>query len=241
MTVEMPMPDRPKRRWYQFRLFTMLVVVTVICVLMGLWVNEAHRQRDAVAAIKASGGEVEYEWDNRISPRCWFIDRLRPILGVDYVEDVSSVQILPDMPTLTRKGGPRGPTLITDGPTIDDVGMQYVGKLDGLVHLDLAWTDIGDAGVAHLKGLVGLRSLDLSKTNVSDAGLAHLKGLKWLRSIDLSKTRVTDAGMDDLQRALRYCMITGRRKDPSASDSADYKPSLVVDSFLEDKPEGEPK
>jgi internalin A len=235
MTVEMPMPDRPKRRWYQFRLFTMLVVVTVISVLMGVWVNGAHRQRDAVAEIRARGGQVrykgEYEYDH-----VWFLDRLRSIFGVDYFADVSSVQFVPDKLTLTRKGGSlsRLDSFIDD-PVIGDAEMEFVGKLNGLRHLDLGWTEVGDAGLAHvkglsclqsldlsktnvsdaglahLKGLNYLRSLDLSKTNVSDAGLAHLKGLRWLEELNLSKTKVTDAGIDEFQRALRRYMITGRR------------------------------
>src|SRR4029077_3844228 len=46
----------PKRRWAQYSLATMFVVVTALCVWMAVAVNRAHRQRDAVAAIKALGG-----------------------------------------------------------------------------------------------------------------------------------------------------------------------------------------
>jgi hypothetical protein len=43
----------PKRRWAQFSLGTMFVVVTVLCVWLGVVVNRAHRQRDSVAATDA--------------------------------------------------------------------------------------------------------------------------------------------------------------------------------------------
>src|SRR5258708_658317 len=48
----------PKRRWAQFSLASMFVVVTVLCVWLSVVANRAHRQRDAVAAIEAVGGEV---------------------------------------------------------------------------------------------------------------------------------------------------------------------------------------
>jgi hypothetical protein len=51
----------PKRRWAQFSLATMFVVVTVLCVWLSVVVNRAHRQRDAVAAIDALGGLAEYQ------------------------------------------------------------------------------------------------------------------------------------------------------------------------------------
>jgi hypothetical protein len=50
----------PKRRWAQFSLATMFVAVTVLCVWLAVVVNRANRQRDAVAAIEALDGLVEY-------------------------------------------------------------------------------------------------------------------------------------------------------------------------------------
>jgi hypothetical protein len=50
----------PKRRWAQFSLASLFVVVTILCVWLSVVVNRAHRQRDAVAAIEALGGEVGY-------------------------------------------------------------------------------------------------------------------------------------------------------------------------------------
>jgi hypothetical protein len=52
----------PKRRWAQFSLGTMFVVVTGICVWLAFQVNRAHRQAVAVIAIRRMGGEVYYEY-----------------------------------------------------------------------------------------------------------------------------------------------------------------------------------
>jgi competence protein ComGC len=45
----------PKRRWAQFSLASMFVVVTVICMWLALRVNQATRQRDAVVALRKLG------------------------------------------------------------------------------------------------------------------------------------------------------------------------------------------
>jgi hypothetical protein len=56
---------KPDRRWAQLSLRTLLVIVTVLCVVLGMWIVPAERQRRAVAAIEAVGGSVEYaEADN---------------------------------------------------------------------------------------------------------------------------------------------------------------------------------
>jgi hypothetical protein len=49
---------KPKRRWAQFSLGTLLAVVTVLGVLLGLVTRAAHRQRSAVAAISRLGGHL---------------------------------------------------------------------------------------------------------------------------------------------------------------------------------------
>jgi hypothetical protein len=52
---------RRKRRWLQFGLPTLLALVTVLCVVLGLWVQRAERQRRTVAAIRQPGAYVEYD------------------------------------------------------------------------------------------------------------------------------------------------------------------------------------
>ena len=73
----------PERRWAQFSLGTMFVVVTVLCVLcawLAVKVNRAHRQRDAVDAIRRLGGYAAYE----PAGPSW----LRELLGDDFFAHV---------------------------------------------------------------------------------------------------------------------------------------------------------
>src|SRR5688572_12050313 len=59
------MTAKPKRRWYQFSLQTLLVVVTLLCIGPGGYVayeqRKARKQKAAVKAIEKLGGYVEYD------------------------------------------------------------------------------------------------------------------------------------------------------------------------------------
>ena len=60
-TITKPPPVR-KRRWFRFSLRTFLLVVTVLCIWLGIKVNEARRQKEAVDAILKAGGMVHYDY-----------------------------------------------------------------------------------------------------------------------------------------------------------------------------------
>src|SRR5688572_13909033 len=82
--------SRRKRRWFQFALPTLLGLVTVLCVVLGLWVQRAERQRRAVAAIREMGAEVIYGYEDagyQLPGPEW----LCRLLGVDYLAEVSWV------------------------------------------------------------------------------------------------------------------------------------------------------
>ena len=65
MTTDHSNPSKPRRRWFQYSLRTLLVLVTVLCVFcvwLGLVSERARKQREAVAAIEAMGGVVYYDY-----------------------------------------------------------------------------------------------------------------------------------------------------------------------------------
>ena len=56
-----PLPKtNPKRRWLQFSIRTVLLLVTLLCVGLSLWIAPAERQRRAVTAIETLGGAVVF-------------------------------------------------------------------------------------------------------------------------------------------------------------------------------------
>jgi len=52
---------RMKSRWFRFSLRTLLLLIAALCVWLGIQVNAARRQKDAVAAILNTGGAVHYD------------------------------------------------------------------------------------------------------------------------------------------------------------------------------------
>ena len=177
----------PKRRWAQFSLLTLFLVVTVLCVGLRLVVVPAENQRRAVSAIRALGGYVEYaEADDGTSEAS-----LRLWLPQDYFDEVRVVDLSTAQDT--------------------DAGLAHLQGLTGLQVLWLSNTQVTDAGLAHLHGLTALQDLILlGSTQVTDTGLAHLQGLTALKELWLSGTQVTDAGRAQFRQALPNCRIFGQ-------------------------------
>jgi hypothetical protein len=180
------MPDpKPKRRWFQYSLGTLLAFVA-LCALACSWLavkmRRAERQRNATTAIEKLGGSVA--WDDRVSkwPRC-----LRNVLGDDFFVSVKDVWL--------------------NSTEVTDAGLEHLKGLCELQELFLDGTHVTGAGLEHLKGLSQLWGLYLGGTHVTDAGLKHLKRLSQLEFLVLRDTRVTDNGIRRLQRALPNCRI----------------------------------
>ena len=203
-------PPKPKRRWYQFSLKTLLVVMTVATVAFGGWVQfrrqRARENRDrvaasekaiekAVAAIENSGGMV-FSGNEERRPQTW-LEELFDDPG-DADDPVRVLKVTTVIFQFYAQGGK-----VTDAEL-----KQLLKGLENLEDLDLYRTNITDAGLEHVKGLKHLRYLNLHwQKKVTDAGLEHLKGLESLQHLDLRGTKVTDGGVENLQRALPNCKI----------------------------------
>jgi hypothetical protein len=189
----------------QFSIRLLLVLVTALCIALGVWGMRAERQRRAVKAIEAAGGAVEYD-----SPGSETF--LRQWLPEDYFDDVEVVVLSRTQPTddvwahLERL--PTVRQLFLDDPGITDDELVHLRGLTLLQYLDLSTTYVTDAGVARLQGLTRLQVLLLNKTQVTDAGLVHLQGLTALDELWLTNTQVTREGANRLQKALPQCRIS---------------------------------
>jgi Leucine-rich repeat (LRR) protein len=144
---------KPKRRWLQISLRAVLVLVTLLCVGLSLWVGPAERQRRAVAAIDKFGGSVRY--GELAAGERFPVTFLRRWLSPDYFDEVEEVDLT--------------------GTQVTDAGLAHLQGLTGLQGLWLINTQVTDAGLAHLQGLTGLQVLSLDNTQVTDAGLAKLR------------------------------------------------------------------
>lgn len=99
------------------------------------------------------------------------------------------------------------------GVMITDAGMEHVGNMWNLEHLDVTWcTAITDAGVACLRQLQRLRFLNVACCEkITDVGVksivSYLTGLRHLDLCGLS--RVTDAGLASIATSCRDLRFLG--------------------------------
>ena len=57
------------RRFFRFKLATLLIVSTLIAVALG-FILRSHGQRQAIAAIRQAGGEVRFQYEWPSSQNC---------------------------------------------------------------------------------------------------------------------------------------------------------------------------
>jgi hypothetical protein len=208
---------RPKRR-FAISLRAVLLLVLVVGLALGWKVNRARRQRDAVAAIRAEGGTVRYDWE-RISPPMErsSVPRTGPtvpvwigrLAGDDLFQRADFVMVggdasphLKDLPGLRR-------LVVNDSLT--DGQLADIGRLTSLRSLHLPWdAGITDAGLAELVGLKDLSELALmgmmipedSPGRMSDRGLEGLKDLPGLTHLFIINCPgITEEGVRKLKAA----------------------------------------
>jgi len=139
---------KPKRRWYQYSLRTLFVVMTMVacfCSWYAYEMNEAAKRRAAIEEIKTIGGMVFY-YDADIypvmpaggEPPDWY-SLLRQLHGDEHLGNAISVFL--------------------DGTQITDADLIHLKGLTELEGLYLHGTQITDAGLVHLRDLPRLEVL----------------------------------------------------------------------------------
>ncbi len=189
-----------KRRWYQYSLRSLLLLVT-ICAILCSWlavkINQGKRQKAAVEALRAKGFFISYDYE---------VDRngiylpnavlnvpqwLRSWLGDDCFATVVGVHA----PLASSFGG-YGYLNFLCSATEDD--LRSMAELSHVKFLELQGAQIGDSALKRIQNLSELEQLGLCSTKITDAGLVELKAFPNLGKLDLGDTEVTDGGMADL-------------------------------------------
>jgi len=174
-------PDTPKgghrRRWYQFSLRTLLIVVTLSTVPLG-WVGwkleQGRRQRATIAWVEKMGGYVGFEDREEKS---WWNEWTDEWFG----ESVQLVNL--------------GETQVSD--------LSPLAELKNLEELSLNYSPVSD--LSPLAELKKLELLWLNMTAVSD--LSPMAKLKYLEQLSHYKTQVSDEQVEKLRKALPNCEI----------------------------------
>ena len=153
--------SKPRRRWYQFSLRTLLILVTLSAVPLG-WVGskmaQARREQPAIEAIEGMGGYVAVEdgWLDK-----WIGGTVYSV-GLPNTQ-VSDLTPLAELNNLTRLD--LYETQVSD--------LSPLAELTNLEALDLAGTQVTD-----LSPLVKLEKLEwllLEDTQVSEEQLQTLR------------------------------------------------------------------
>ena len=192
-------------RWFQFRLRTVMIVMTVCAIALGIVAQRARRTPRAVAIVLRHGGEVVFTHERRtgdghdVSPApgpAW----LRAVMGENAFADIREVKAGQFDQTLNAL---RGMTTIQRlktttpacWPHASEWGFESLATLTGLQALDLHEAEFGDAELAMLTPLTQLRELNLSETSVTDDGIETLAHFPRLQILDLSHTKISGAGL----------------------------------------------
>ncbi len=217
---------KPKLRWYQFSLRTLLVFVTCsafVFAWLGVRLQQARlreqrakEQAEIVAKLGRLSPYASYDAntgyvnnlflkappDGEIGDELAYLKELPELAALDLVRTKVA-----DAALVHLKALPALRDLNLQGANVSDAGLVHVGQIATLTNLDLRGTKVTDAGIAHLKGLVNLWQLDLAETHVTDVGLPHLASLVNLQMLGLGDTRVTDAGLIHLQRLPKLAFL----------------------------------
>jgi len=199
------MNETPKsRRWFQFSLRTLLVVMLLASMALG-WVTakmqQAKRQREAVAALQDFAGGFGYDYQRSKIREILAPSWLRGLLGDDFFGNVDDLCVggVTDREMVHIASFHRLKVLRLVSCDITDAGLAQIKGITQLEELDVPSTQITDTGLEHLTGMNQLRRLGIGETQITDAGLKHLKGMSQLQDLYLSGTKVTDAGLENLR------------------------------------------
>jgi len=210
MNSQNPSFSCKRRRWFSYSLRTFLIVLTVVCIWLGIKVDQARRQKQAVDTLRAFGAGIWYEhqrtknggFDGRIEldVPAW----ARELCGDDFFQTVTAVYI-------RRRVGKDGKW--TMPRAITDENLNCLADLPQLERLEIENAPITDAGMAHLRHPERLRGIWLDDTNVGDVFIRRLKGAKRLEALWLRNTKVTDAGLIELSgiTTLKRLSLIGTR------------------------------
>jgi hypothetical protein len=150
-----PVAPRPRPRYRQFSLRTLLLLVTAFCIWFGWLSQRAHRQARAVAAVKAAKGDVHYDFEGRMAvwnppaPE-WLCDTL----GIDYFSNVVFVRLEHPLP---------------------DEDLDAVIRLPKLQILEFLYVDVDDRDLEKLKDATNLKTLYVMSHDKHERALDDLR------------------------------------------------------------------
>jgi hypothetical protein len=179
-----------KRKWYQFSLLSLLVLMTVAAGGMGVLAYQLKRYRERQAAISRVV-EIINEYDGYVVESQEFTFGKKGLKGDSLKNFLNDLQWWDEL----RK-------LHLEEFGVTDQNMKQLGRLRSLEGLKLKDTQITDEGLRELIGLTNLTWINVENCAVTDAGLEHLSKLPKLQYLEIEGTQITPAGKKWLKAIL---------------------------------------
>jgi Ran GTPase-activating protein (RanGAP) involved in mRNA processing and transport len=164
--------ERKHRRWFSYSLKTLLLVVTVLCVLLCWKLQAVNKQRQAVSAIRKVGGDVIYDFEKE--PH-W----LARFVGIDFLHDVIDVRI----------------HINSEGPQDIHSIFPYLSQLRRLKILSIYDGIFKDEDLRYLAGLTDLVSVELYSNSITGDGFKYLTDQNKLTFLELHDNPITDKSL----------------------------------------------
>jgi hypothetical protein len=164
--------------WKRYSLRGLFVLMTLCCVILGLWSAYVHpfrRQANAIATLERLPVEVGFVSADGPAWQRWLVTTM---LGDDAYVIVDKVELR--------------------GPNVNDEVVRELAGLDWLSSLSLEQTQVTDVGLGVLRSLHYVQDLSLTYSQVTDGGLEQLKQLPQLRYLKLTGTPITDGAVPTL-------------------------------------------
>jgi len=197
-----PTTKRRTSRLLRYSLRSLFVTSAVIGVLLAMYVVPAERQRQAVAQIRAAGGEVTY----LPTKSKWRLEHL----GQDYATSPWRVLFNGNASESSVYAASRLPTLITLHCTDSHFTDAHLGLFATHTEIRELWlsgTAVTDDGLRHLATLPHLQSLDIAHNSITDEGLNALVLCSSLEEIRLAATSVTEVGVSRFRAQHPQCKV----------------------------------
>ncbi|HEY2881103.1 MAG TPA: hypothetical protein VGJ15_01690, partial [Pirellulales bacterium] len=199
-----PAAAKPRCRWLRFSLRTFFVLLTIFGVWLGIKINAARRQHEAVTAIARAGGHVIYDCQLKPIATSSTVSRLSS--GMQWRDSSIGSDNTPPAPQWLRSifGDDFFRTAVavyfTDPKAQREIfDFQLLGNLPALMVLDIDGTSmqtpIDDAALGSLAKLDRLQFLSLPNTQINGLVLAALPNPQAIVYLRLWGTRIDDRAM----------------------------------------------
>jgi len=183
------MDPKPKRRWLQFSLRSLILFTLIGGVASGRLGRMVEEKYDKARAIE----EQRKAWDES----GLIAAKIKGQLGYSAM---ACPQLRP----------PNYVWVSTCGHPTDEAGLDRLAAMPRVGSLNLIGNQITDSDLRRFENMTSLQTLVLHSKAVTDAALSSLKRLPNLRKLNLASTNVSDAAMSELQKALPNCEIARR-------------------------------